>query len=173
MSKVVKSSVDRFDESYPEELPDRLQWLEEHLKVDRRRMVRLMGLPLDEAESASTRGWRELVADHELQADQAEHLLTHYLAYFDYDVEKAREFARTFAGQVAEGVHRLSDSIPGVASATSTLEQESMLLETARQEGAGLLPAMAHLLGSASGADDDNATPTRPPSSRRRRSRPS
>ena len=44
------------------------------------------------------------------QAYQAEHLLTHYLRYFGYDPEKARDFANDFSRKVEAGNYKLSRS---------------------------------------------------------------
>ncbi len=173
MARSTKSSLDRFDEDYPEGLPERLQWLEEHFGIERGRMLRLMGLPPDEAALASTRDWRQLVSDYEPQADQVEHLLTHYLAYFDYDVDRAREFAKEFSGKVATGAYPLSHSIPALASAKTAVEEDAVLLEAARQEGGSLLPALARLLGRPSDSDEENGTVARPRSPRGRRPRAS
>ena len=125
-------SVERFDREYPEQLPARLKWLEDHLRIGRDRMLRLMGLPRREAATARNRAWPKLVKDYELQAEQLEQLLTHYLAYFDYDVEKAKAFARDFSQKLAAGTHRLSDSIPALASAKTPVDNEAALIEAAR-----------------------------------------
>jgi len=166
-------SVERFDREYPEQLPARLKWLEDHLRIGRDRMLRLMGLPRREAATARNRAWPKLVKDYELQAERLEQLLTHYLAYFDYDVEKAKAFARDFSQKVAAGTHRLSDSIPALASAKTPVDKEAALMEAARQEGSNLLPALARLLGSSSESDGENGTAARPRSPRGRRPQPS
>jgi hypothetical protein len=169
MPRSAESSLDRFDQEYPEPLPERLGWLEKHFRVGRDLMLRLMGLSPEEATTGSTREWATLVRDYEPQADQVEHLLTHYLAYFDYDVERARAFASDFSRKVAAGSHRLSDAIPALAAAKTPADEERVLIEAARQEGASLLSALARLLGSASDPAENDDTAGRPRSSRRRR----
>src|SRR5438093_903059 len=103
MPESTRSSLDLFDEVYPETLPERLRWLEEHFGISRTRMLRLMGFAPDAALSESTCDWPELVRQYEPHADRLEHLLTHYLSYFDFDAERAREFARDFTRKVAVG----------------------------------------------------------------------
>ncbi len=160
MQESTSSSVDLFDEVYPEALTERLRWLEEQFKIDRTRMLRLMGLPADQAMSSSDCEWQVLVREHEFQAEQLEHLLTHYLSYFDYDAEQAREFATRFSRKAAVEGPRLQDSIPALALAHSDAEREMVLLNAARQEGPQLLPAMALLLGSHS--EDENGAAAQP-----------
>jgi hypothetical protein len=158
MARSALSGVDRFDQQYPAQLPARLQWLEDRLQVDRRRLLRLMGLPPEKALSEGARPWREIVREYESQADRIEHLLTHYLAYFDYDAAKAREFALDFSSKVAAGEHRLADAVPGLVTADTPSEQEEALLSAARREGSGFLPALAELLGSRSGQGSSGTT---------------
>ena len=167
MPESARPSLDLFDEVYPEELPERLQWLEGQFGISRARMLRLMGCAPDAAISENTCDWPELVRQQEPQASRLEHLLTHYLSYFDYDAERAREFARDFTRKVAAGNRDLLDSIPALASAKTPIEHEAVLLEAAQQEGPGLLPAMALLIGCPSQSSDENGTAARP---RRRRS---
>ena len=44
MSTTSLTSAERFDAEYPEELEDRLAWLERRLRVSRGRILRLMGV---------------------------------------------------------------------------------------------------------------------------------
>src|SRR5262245_5056610 len=172
MPRSTQSSADHFDQEYPEQLPARLEWLEGRFRVGRDRMLRLMGLSPGEVAAARARGWRELVKEYPLQAEQVEHLLTHYLAYFDHDVERARAFAREFSQKVAAGTHRLSDSIPALVSAKTPVDEEAVLIDAARQEGSNLLPALARFLGS-SDSDAERGTAPGPRSPRGRRSQAS
>jgi hypothetical protein len=145
MSTTSPTSAERFDAEYPEDLEDRLAWLERHLRVSRSRILRLMGL--SDAERASEgRSWKEIAQAHEAQAERAEHLLTHYLSYFDYDPERASDFVRDFAQQVERGAVRLSDQVPGLAAAATPEEEDESLLCSLRDEGPSLLPALARLL---------------------------
>ena len=153
MSTSSLSSAERFDAEYPEELEERLAWLENRLHVSRGCLWRLMGL--SDADGASRgRSWKEIVHEYEAQAERAEHLLTHYLSYFDYDPERASDFVRDFEQKVQEGVVRLSDHIPGLAAATTPEEEDEVLLCCLREEGPSLLPAMARFLADRPAKDD-------------------
>jgi hypothetical protein len=145
MSIISLSSAERFDAEYPEELEERLAWLERRLRVSRGRILRLMGLS-DADGSAEGRSWKELAHEHEAQAERAEHLLTHYLSYFNYDPERAGDFVRDFGKKVEEGTVRLSDHVPGLAAAATPAEEDEALLCSLRDEGPSLLPAIARLL---------------------------
>src|SRR5436305_1349591 len=111
MSTPPLSSAERFDAEYPEELEGRLAWLERRLRVSRAGMLRLMGFA-DGGGASEGRSWKEIAQGREAQAERAEHLLTHYLSYFDYDPERAGDFVRDFARQVEGGAVRLSDHLP-------------------------------------------------------------
>jgi hypothetical protein len=155
MAPSTTSNLDRFEEDYPAQLPSRLQWLEDQLQIDRQRILLLMGVPRARAATVGARTWREIVKEYEAQADRVEHLLTHYLGYFDYDAGKARTFAQDFSRKVAAGQHQLADDIPALATASTPREQEEALLTAARQEGASLLPALANLFGTPADATDN------------------
>jgi hypothetical protein len=139
-------SADGFDADYPEELGDRLAWLESRLRVARDRILRLMGISEAEVASEGHNSWKEIAHTHEAQAERAEHLLTHYLSYFGYDPERAGDFVRDFAQKVEEGAVRLADHIPGLGSAGTPAEEDEALLCSLREEGPTLLPAIARLL---------------------------
>jgi hypothetical protein len=146
------SSTDRFDVEYPEDLPDRLAWLESRLQVPRSRIVRLMGLSETEAAALGQRSWEELAHAHEAGAERAEHFLTHYLSFFDYDAEKAGDFARELSKKMEEGTVRLSDHVPGLLSARTPGEQEAILLGSLQEdEGPNFLPALARILAGPAG----------------------
>jgi hypothetical protein len=146
MSTADRSSSERFDKEYPATLPARLQWLENRLDIDRNRILRLMGLSDAEASSVWNRPWSAITAKYEAQADRAEHLLTHYLSYFDYDATRAKDFPKQLATKVEQGVYCLNDHVPALASATTPSQREAALLAAVEQEGPGLLPALASLL---------------------------
>ncbi len=141
MSTTSLSSAERFDAEYPEELEERLAWLERRLRVSRGRILRLMGLP-----DADGQSWKEIAHAHEAQAERAEHLLTHYLSYFDYDAERAGDFVREFGRKVERGDIRISDYVPGLAAAATPEAEDEALLCSLRDEGPSLLPALARLL---------------------------
>jgi hypothetical protein len=148
MTASALSSAERFDNEYPATLPTRLQWLEDRLHIDRSRILRLMGLPADQVVSLRQRPWKEIAREHEPLAERAEHLLTHYLSFFDYDVNKATAFRQEFAEKVHQGQYRLADDVPALISATSTAQQEDALLAAILEEDSRLLPALAKFLGS-------------------------
>jgi hypothetical protein len=158
---VVLTSAERFDNEYPATLPARLQWLEDRLQIERRRILRLMGLPKDQASSLQERPWKEIAPKYELRAERAEHLLTHYLSYFDYDVKKARAFPQEFAEQVKQGRYQLTDYVPALVFATTPVQREDALLAIILEEESRLLPVLASFL----------AAPER--NGRRRKKRPS
>jgi hypothetical protein len=135
------TGAERFDEEYPEGLDERLAWLERRLRVSRGRILRLMGLPASEGGS-----WQEIAHAHEAQAERAEHLLTHYLSYFNYDDEKAADFVRDFGRKVEQGDIRISDSVPGLAAAATPEAEDEALLCSLRQEGPNFLLALARFL---------------------------
>jgi hypothetical protein len=141
MSTTSLTSAERFDAEYPEELDERLAWLERRLRVSRGRILRLMGLPDTDGHS-----WKEIAHAHEEQAERAEHLLAHYLSYFDYDPDRAGAFARDFGQKVAQGVVRLSDHVPGLADNATPAQEDEALLRSLRDDGPSLLPALARLL---------------------------
>jgi hypothetical protein len=141
MSTNSLTSAERFDAEYPEELEERLAWLERRLRVSRGRILRLMGVS-----DADGQSWKEIAHAHEAQAERAEHLLTHYLSYFDYDAERAGDFVRDFERKLEQGVIRISDYVPGVAAAATPEAEDEALLCSLRDEGPGLLPALARLL---------------------------
>jgi hypothetical protein len=144
MSTAEVSGPERFDREYPATLPARLKWLEERLQIDRSRILRLMGLSDDQAASRRELPWKEIA--HEPLAEQAEHLLTQYLSWFDYDVTKARAFMREFAGKVRQGEQRLADYVPAVATATTAAQRDDALLLAIREDDSRLLPALATFL---------------------------
>jgi hypothetical protein len=149
MSTTSLTSAEQFDAEYPEELEDRLAWLERRLRVSRGRILRLMGVS-----DADGQSWKEIAQAHAAQAERAEHLLTHYLSYFDYDAERAGDFVR----KVEQGDIRISDYVPGVAAAATPEAEEEALLCLLRDEGPSLLPALARLLADRP-ATADRTTP--------------
>lgn len=155
MSTTSLTSAERFDAEYPEELEDRLAWLERRLRVSRGRILRLMGVS-----DADGHSWKEIAHAHEAHAERAEHLLTHYLSYFDYDAERAGDFVRDFGRKVEQGDVRIADYVPGVAAAATPEGEDEALLGSLRDEGPSLLPALARLLAD------------RPPTADRTTSRP-
>jgi hypothetical protein len=141
MTTTFLTSADRFDAEYPEKLEDRLAWLESHLRVSRDRILRLMGVSDVDGQS-----WKEVAHAHEAQAERVEHLLTHYLSYFDYDADRAADFVRDFGRRVEQGEIRISDYIPGLTTAATPEAEDEALLCSLRDEGPSLLPALARFL---------------------------
>jgi hypothetical protein len=155
MSTTPLSSAERFDAEYPEEIEDRLAWLERRLRVSRGRILRLMGLS-DANGAAKGLSWKEIAHEHEAQAERAEHLLTHYLSYFNYDPERAGDFVQDFGKKVEEGTVRLSDYVPGLVATATPAEEDEALLCSLRDEGPSLLPVIARLLADRPAAADRN-----------------
>ena len=93
-----------------------------------------------------------------------EHLLTHYLSYFNYDAEKAGAFVRNFARKVEQGQIRMSDYVPGAAAAATPEAEDEVLLCSLRDEGPSLLAALARLLADRP-AMADRTRPVRAPES--------
>lgn len=153
MSTTSLTSAERFDVDYPEELGERLAWLERSLRVSRERMLRLLGVP-----NAGGQSWEEIAQAHEAQAERAEHLLTHYLSWFDYDADKAADWVRDFGHKVEQGDIRLSDYVPGLATAATPEAQDEALLSALRDEGPSFLPALARFLADRP-ATADQTTP--------------
>jgi hypothetical protein len=147
--------AEQFDAEYPEELEDRLAWLERRLRVSRGRLLRLMGVS-----DADGQSWKEIAHAHEARAEWAEHLLTHYLSWFDYDTERAGDFVRDFGRKVEQGEIRISDYVPGLAAAATPEAEDEALLCSLRDEGPSLLPALARLLADRPAPAD--RTPPRP-----------
>ncbi|MGE3807454.1 MAG: hypothetical protein AB7K24_22550 [Gemmataceae bacterium] len=141
------SSTDHFDEQYPETLPDRLEWLEKHVHANKRRILGLMQLSEAEQSRLHDRPWREITESHSSQADRAEHLLTHYLSFFDYDAGKAAAFAKEFVSN-EESEQQLMVYLPALTEARTAAEQDKLLIQAAHEEGPSLLPVLAKLLGS-------------------------
>jgi hypothetical protein len=54
--------ANEFEESYPDTLPRRLEWLAEHLRIDRSRFLRLLGLTPGEVEENLGASW-EMIAE--------------------------------------------------------------------------------------------------------------
>ncbi len=142
----VTSSVDRFDLEYPEELPERLQWLESRLRTDRRHLVRLLGLPRDKAAALEGQSWRDITTRFEPQAERLEHVLTHYLSYWKYDSEEAARFTEGFPGRVRTGEFDLETLIPLYTADASPVEREWALVAAILADGGRLLYALPAFL---------------------------
>jgi hypothetical protein len=76
---------EEFDESYPDTLPGRLEWLTDHLRIDRPRFLRLMGLAPDEVEANLHAPWEALAERWQDEAWWVEELLCQLIALFGYD----------------------------------------------------------------------------------------
>ena len=76
---------EEFDQSYPDTLPGRLEWLADHLGIDRPRFLRLMGLAPDEVEANLHVPWEAIAEQREDEARWVEQLLCQLIALFGYD----------------------------------------------------------------------------------------
>lgn len=77
--------ADEFVESYPKTLPARIEWLADSLRIDRARLLRLMGLTPEEIEVNLERPWEVIAERYEYQTRWAVELLAAFLARFRYD----------------------------------------------------------------------------------------
>lgn len=77
----------KFDQEYPESLPDRLAWWCRVLGIDRARLLRLMGLSAREARKEQDARWSDLLQKKawEEKAWWVEGKLHDLLVLFDYD----------------------------------------------------------------------------------------
>ena len=82
-----RSLASRFDQAYPEKLPDRLDWLQHFLGINRVRLLRMMGMSAAEATKEKDTGWADLIkkGNWEDNAWWVEGKLYELLALFDYD----------------------------------------------------------------------------------------
>jgi hypothetical protein len=143
--------VDRFEAEYPEELPDRLGWLESRMQINRSRLLQLFGLAKNDVMSDKELDWHEITARVAPQlAERVEHLLTHYLSYFDYDAGEASQFSLRFSDRLKSGEINLEEYIPDYREQDSLAKREDALITAILDEGPGLLPAVATLLFSSS-----------------------
>jgi hypothetical protein len=76
---------EEFIESYPDTLPLRLEWLADHLRIDRARFLRLMGLAAEGVEENFDTSWEKIAAKWKDQAWWVEELLCQLIAFFGYD----------------------------------------------------------------------------------------
>src|SRR5262245_32521647 len=76
---------EEFVGSYPDTLPGRLEWLADHLRIDRARFLRLMGLAPDEVEANLQAPWESIAEKWEDGARWVEELLCQLMALFGYD----------------------------------------------------------------------------------------
>jgi hypothetical protein len=140
-------AADRFDAEYPEELPDRLDWLENRLGVIHSRLLRLIGISGENLRNVKA-GWQEIATLDPHSAERVEHLLTHYLSYFDYDTNEAARFSRRLPERVKSGEVHMEEYIPDYRDDSSQVECEEALIKAILEEGPGLLPALALFLYS-------------------------
>lgn len=83
----------KFDEGYPETLPDRLTWWCRVLRIDRPRFLRMMGMSAEEARKEEKASWSDLLKKKEWQENAwwVEGKLHGLLALFDYDWKSLSE----------------------------------------------------------------------------------
>ena len=134
-------SVDRFDEEYPEELPDRLQWLETRLEIPHDRFLVLMGLTNGEGLE-----WATIAEQNEPRAVRVEHVLSHFLSFFRDDPAEALRFIERFPDRVRSGELTLDELIPSYRTGASPAELDDLLVDAILQDGSQLLPAMTIFL---------------------------
>jgi hypothetical protein len=76
---------EEFDESYPDTLAGRLEWLADHLRIDRHCFLRLMGLAPDEVEANLPTSWQTIADRWGSRALWVEQILSQLIALFGYD----------------------------------------------------------------------------------------
>ncbi len=99
-----------FERSYPEELPDRLQWFVQELGVSQNHLLRLMGVPPDELEQLAEGAvdWRWAVEHFgEGPACWAESVIGQVIVLYHYDWRAlkdrlSRPLEKEFEYEVAE-----------------------------------------------------------------------
>lgn len=134
-------SVDRYEEEYPEELSDRLQWLESHLEIPHDRFLVLMGLRNGEGLD-----WATIAARDELRAERVEHVLSKFLSYFRYDPAELLRFIDRLPDRVRAGELTLDELIPSYRANASPAELDETLIGAILQDRGELLTAMAVFL---------------------------
>ena len=134
-------SVDRFEEEYPEELPDRLQWLESHLEIPHDRFLVLIGLRNGEGLD-----WATIAGRDELRAVRVEHVLNKFLSYFQYDPAELLRFIDRLPDRVRSGELTLDELIPSYRANASPAELDEILIGHILQDRGELLTAMAVFL---------------------------
>ncbi len=77
--------AEAFDQSYPDGLAPRLAWLADHLRIDRARLLRLLGLAPDEVTENLHASWETIAERWGDQAGWVEELLSQLIAFFGYD----------------------------------------------------------------------------------------
>jgi hypothetical protein len=138
--------VDAFLRAYPRELPRRLAWLADQLRIDRPRLLRLMGLPPEEVERQHDRAWDALVTQWPDRALWVEQLLRQLVAAFHYDWE---ELACLLHQQKLRGKFQPLAHTPGP-------DRERVLLSRIAEGGPDVLEWLVEYLSQPTG------DPTRP-----------
>jgi hypothetical protein len=130
---------DDFETHYPEELADQLRWLDRHLGLGRRRLLRLMGVRRKELAELEGRDLAEVVAKYEPYAHRVEQWLTWYLARFDYNLEEAARHAERIGAKLRSGEITLEGSIPDYRTDDPLEEREEALIASIRHRGIDML----------------------------------
>ncbi|MCI0462245.1 MAG: hypothetical protein L0Z62_35275 [Gemmataceae bacterium] len=110
--------ADEFDASYPAPLAQRLEWLAEHLRLERPRLLRLMGLGPNTVKENRDASWETIVKRWQGEAWWMEQLLCQLIALFGYDwrslasrlhqpVPSAAQLGNGFASRPAEHLKRV------------------------------------------------------------------
>jgi len=122
---------EEFDESYPETLPGRLEWLADHLRIDRSRFLGLMGLAPDEVEANLQSPWEEIAEQWGDEAWWVEELLCQLIALFGYDwralADRLHQPAEADARPEIERVSRPAGHIPRLRAVPPCGREETLL----------------------------------------------
>lgn len=148
----VRRRVAEFEHQYPEALPDRLRWWARVLRIDRGRLLRLLGLSAPEATRIP---WADLSRVVEVREDRAElvdEMLGQLLASFDYDLTALREALHRPAGPAAreEGRgERRPDVVGPLPYIPRPQARRGLLLNEIVAGGPSALPALLAYLSEA------------------------
>jgi hypothetical protein len=133
---------EEFDASYPHTLPSRLEWLADHLRIDRPRFLRLMGLAPHEVEANLHAPWEVITERWQEQARWVGELLCQLIALFGYDwrvlADRLHQPADAVARTELERVSQPAGSIDRLR-AVPACDREATLLALISQGGPDVL----------------------------------
>jgi hypothetical protein len=123
--------ADEFAASYPDTLPRRLAWLAEHLRIDRSRFLRLIGLAPEEVEANFAASWEAIAERWPEGAQWAEQLLSELIALFGYDwralANRLHRPAESGARPGPEGVWRPAGQVGLLPTLAPRVREETLL----------------------------------------------
>jgi hypothetical protein len=129
----VEEWADDFEKSYPDSLPDRLRWFHQELKVDRDRLLRLIGVPADKLEGHHDDLWDWAVDSYPDGAAWAEEMLLQTITFFDYNWRALQDCIRQPLGEQFR-VHQQGGEVVQLKE-LATAEQDKVLLSLIGEGG--------------------------------------